>query len=708
MFRRFFVFFSSRFEKFFLLYFTLIWGLMELQTSKEILKKIKDKGQSHESVLEVFRTIYLTRLLDQKMFTLLRQNKGGSFFLSVAGHELIGAVAASCLTPGKDWAFPYHRDRALVVGLGSTPIEILASFLAKDCQAHSSGRMMPEHFSHKKLRIPCQSSCVGSQMLQAVGMAKAVLLSGSDEVVYVSIGDGATSQGDFHEMLNFSLLHKLPLVIVVQDNGYAISVTREEQTAGGNIAKTASGYPGLNIFEVDGSDFEMSMSTMKEAFAKARMKTPSLVVAKVVRLNSHSGSDDQTKYKDIALIEEEKKKDPLVLLESYLLQKKIITGDELELFKEELKNEVDEAAIEANALPSINKEDASKMVFLPCEIGEVKSDSIEERPKVTMVEALNSALHEEFERDAEIVLFGEDVADKKGGVFGVTKGLSLKFGKERCFNTPLAESTIVGVAIGMGMSGRWKPVIEIQYVDYFWSGANQLLNEMPSIFYRSNGMWNCPVVVRMPYGGYIQGGPYHSQSPEAIFCHIPGVKVVVPSNAYDAKCLLKAAIRDPNPVIFLEHKALYRQRKFMSPMPLKEEIMPLGKAFVAKEGSDITLLCYGLFVPMGCEVALELEKAGISVEVVDLRTLSPLDMETILRSVKKTNKVIIAHEASKSCGFGAELVARIYEEAYNLLDAPIIRLAGKDCPMPYAKDLEDAVLPQRADLEKNIKMLFNF
>lgn len=669
-----------------------------LQSERENIRSDNQQQScklSHKFVLEVLEKMLLVRFSDEKMAKLVRQNKGGTFHLAVTGHEMIGVVAGLSLNPGVDWALPYYRDRSFAIGLGCSMEEIFAAFLAKELSHHSGGRMMPEHFSQKNLRILCQSSVVGSQFLHAAGVAKSIALKNLPEVAYVSGGDGSTSQGDFHEMLNFSCLHKLPLVCVIQDNGWAISVPVDEQTTGKSIAKIAKGYEGLNVFEVDGCDIELVTQTMRNAVHCARNQMgPALVVAKVPRIAPHSSSDDPKKYKSEEDFQKELEKDPLKRLERWVLDKKILSENQLQLLKIAALQKIENACIEAEKYPNPEKNDAAKNVFkdfsLPKSIENTDSQA------VVMMDALNHALIEEMHRDHSVVVFGEDVAKGKGGVFGITKNLSALFGDERVFNTPLAESTIVGISIGMSMTGYHKPVAEIQFADYLWTGINQLFNELASMHYRSNGHWHCPVVLRMPCGGYIQGGPYHSQSIEAYLAHCPGLKIAIPSNASDAKRMLKAAILDPNPVIFLEHKALYRQRVFSARAePGVDDFLELGKACIVKEGSDVTFVGWGMTVLMGSEAADILSKEGVFVEVIDVCSIVPLDFATILTSVKKTGKLMVAHEAVKNCGFGAEIAARISEEAFRYLDAPIVRLAAKDCPVPYSKDLEDEVLPQK-------------
>lgn len=671
---------------------------------------------AREKCLRVLEVMYLTRFMDDKMSKLVRQNKGGTFHMPVTGHELIGAVSGLSLESGKDWGLPYYRDRAFALGLGCSPVDLFGTFMARAVDHHSGGRMMPEHFSHKALRIPCQSSVVGSQFLHAAGVAMALKIAGrKDEIVYVSAGDGATSQGDFHEALNFACIHRLSVVFVIQNNGWAISVPLQEQTAGRSVADIARGFHGLEVADIDGCDYEQVSAALRAAVERGRCGLgPSLVVAEVPRLCPHSSSDDPGKYKSDEIIEEECSRDPLPRYETWIMNMGLATKEDIDALREEVLVRVEAAAIEAEQLPFPELDTADQKVFTPppsftfstharCAVADAKKESI------VMVDALNRALDEEMARDTGVVVFGQDVAHGKGGVFGVTRQLTARYGIERCFNSPLAESTIVGIAIGMSFVENCKPVAEIQFADYMWTGVNQLFNELASIYYRSNGEWNCPVVIRMPCGGYIQGGPYHSQSIEAFLAHCPGLKVVIPSNAADAKKLLKAAIRDPNPVVFLEHKALYRQRVFSArPDPGLDEVLPLGRAEVVRSGDDITLIGWGMTVCMSSEIAENLSQEGISVEIIDLRTIVPFDIETVLNSVRKTGKVLIAHEAALHGGFGAEIAARISQEAFTWLDAPITRIGAKNCPVPYCKKLEDEVLPQKKDIENALRQLYAF
>lgn len=676
-----------------------------------IQEQMKDLSSLVDPI-RLLEAMYTTRLTDEKMSKLVRQNKGGTFHLSVCGHEMIGCASGLALTAGKDWSLPYYRDRAFAIGLGCELTDLFGAFLAREVPHHSGGRMMPEHFSHKALRIPCQSSVVGSQFLQAVGVAKGLQIQGHDDVVYVSSGDGATSQGDFHEALNFASLHKLAVIFVIQDNGWAISVPVDQQTAGGSIVHMARGYEGMAVHDIDGCDYEMVVKALSDSIAKGRSGFgPSVIVAKVPRIGAHSSSDDPSKYKDSATVKEEIEKDPIPRFEAWIVSQGLASHEELASLKKEVFDKVESAAQKADMIPFPEVSSADTKVFKDHQILEIchdSSDASSGSDAVVMVDALNHGLDEVMAEDSSVVVFGQDVAYGKGGVFGVTRALTAKYGVERCFNTPLAESTIIALATGMSFTGI-KPVAEIQFADYLWTGINQLFNELANIHYRSNGEWHCPVVVRMPYGGYIQGGPYHSQSIEAFLAHCPGLKILIPSNAADAKRLLKAAVQDPNPVIMLEHKALYRQRVFCARKePAYDEIAPLGKAKVVRTGSHITVVCWGMLVFMASQVADNLAAEGISVEVIDLRSIVPLDIETVITSVKKTGKCLIAHEAPGNCGLGAEISARIVESAFAYLDAPVQRVTGKNCMVPYCKILEDEVLPQLRDVEKAIRELVSF
>jgi len=652
---------------------------------------------SSEQLVSLYRTMLLTRRLDEKMLVLLRQGK--SFFhIGASGHEACQVAAAACLRPGHDWSYPYYRDLAFVLQLGMTAEETMLCFLARAEDPNSGGRQMPAHYGHKKLRIVSQSSPTGTQFLQATGCGLGALKEGKDEVVFVSAGEGTCAQGDFHEAINWAARERAPVIFFIEDNKYAISVPITQQLAGASVYELVRGYSGLERVQVDGTDLEASFAAMQRAVARARSGAgPSLIVADVVRLLPHSSSDDQRKYRASEELEQDRQRDPIARLERRLLEAGVLDRAALERIQRETTEKVEAAVEWADSRPHPKPETALDHLYPPSPKLTPPAAPDPEAEPVVMVDAINHALMEEMERDGSIYVFGQDVAGSKGGVFTATRGLTAKFGEERCFNAPLAESSIIGVAIGMALRGL-KPVVEIQFGDYIWTAMMQLRNELAMMCYRSSGAWSCPVVVRVPVAGYIHGAPYHSQSIEGIFCHVPGLRVVLPSNAADAKGLLKAAIRGNEPVLFLEPKGLYRQGYARAPEPGPDYVLPLGLASIKRTGDDISLITYGTLVQKSLEAAQKLAEEGVEVEVIDLRTLNPLDLEAVLRSVRKTGRVVIAHEDTLTGGFGADLAALIADQAFEWLDAPIRRVAAKDVPCPYNWFLEEVVLPQTADV----------
>jgi len=669
-------------------------------------KTNSEQKLSTKLVLDFYRNMVTSRIMDDKMLIMLKQGK--SFFhIGAAGHEAIQTAAAYAMKPGYDWAYPYYRDLTFVLQFGVTPKEVFLNFLAKSSDPSSGGRQMSNHYGNKNLRIVTQSSPTGTQYLQGTGCALGAIKENKDEVVYVSSGEGTTSQGDFHEALNWATRDKLPVIFVIQNNKYAISVPIEEQMAGKSVFKLGAGYEGLNRFRVDGTDIFESLNTMQQAVSLARKgKGPSLVEADTVRLFPHSSSDSQKKYRSLEELEKDKSKDPIINLEKYFLKNSIISNDEINSIKTQLKNEVDAAAEDAEAEKEPTKESISTFLYSEKKLrSPTKVNTSGE--KVVMVDAINHTLKEEMAKNENMYIFGQDVADGKGGVFTATTGITTQFGKERCFNAPLAESSIIGVAIGMAVRGL-KPVIEIQFGDYIWTGMMQIRNELSTIRWRSNGNWSCPVVIRVPVGGYIHGGLCHSQNIESFFAHIPGLKIAYPSKSDDAKGLLRAAIQGDDPVLFLEHKGMYRQSFAIANEPDENYILPFGKAAIRKEGTDATIVTYGYLVQKSLDAARELEKEGYNVEVIDIRTISPLDIETILASVKKTNKVLIIHEDSLYNGFGAEIAAQIAESAFEYLDAPVKRLGAKDIPIGFSPVLEEVTLPQNKDVLNAIKRLLEY
>ncbi len=661
--------------------------------------QVRKEEFSKDFLLDVYRNFTRARFADEKMIIMIKQGK--SFFhIGCSGHEAVQTAAAMALKPGYDFAYPYYRDLAFVLQYGVTAEEVFLNFLAKADDPSSAGRQMSNHYGHKKLRIVSQSSPTGTQYLQAVGTALAAVKEGKDEVVYVSSGEGTTSQGDFHEALNWASRERLPVIFVIQNNKYAISVPISEQTAGQSVYRLTAGYEGLTRYKVDGTDFFASYEVLTKAAEQARKgQGPILIEAETVRLLPHSSSDSQIKYRDKEELEREKALDPILRFERELIETGLFSAEELEAFKKQIKNEVDEAAERAEQHPDPDPATLTHYLYAPPE-EDAALEFEKSKPngeRAVLVDAINHALKEEMERNEKMYVFGEDVADRKGGVFTATYGLSTQFGKKRCFNSPLAESSIIGVAIGMAVYGL-KPVVEIQFGDYIWTAMMQIRNELATMRWRSANTWTAPVVVRVPVGGYIHGGLCHSQNIEGFFAHLPGIKIAYPSNAADAKGLLKTAIRGNDPVLFLEHKGLYRQSYAASPEPDADYLLPFGKARVVREGDDLTIVTWGALVHKSLEAAKVLEKEGASVEVIDIRTINPLDTETIVNSVKKTSKVLIAHEDTLFQGFGAEVGAQIAEQAFEYLDGPVKRLAGVDVPIPFNSELEKAALPQIEDV----------
>jgi 2-oxoisovalerate dehydrogenase E1 component len=675
---------------------------------KGIAIKNELNGIRKEELLQAFKYMFLARQIDNRAMTLLKQGKT-FFYIAGSGHEAIQVAMGLQLDAKVDWLFPYYRDLAISLSVGLKTKDILLQLFGKEDDPSSGGRQLPGHFGTKGLNIPGQSSPTGTQFLQAVGTALASVKKGIVNVSYVSSGEGTTSQGEFHEAVNWASRERLPVIFVIQNNKYAISVPVSRQSGGEehSIAEMMKGYYNLKKMKIDGTDFLESYKAVQEAveYAKSR-KGPVLIEADVVRLLSHSSSDDQKKYRKIEEIEEEAKKDPIEKLTKLLITEKITTEEELEKIKSEVLEEISDAVDEAFKAADPVAEDCAKHVFDDSGLKDF-FDYEKTAPAgspIVMVDAINHALHEEMERNEKIYVFGEDIADNKGGVFTATKGLTNKFGEERVFNSPLAEASISGVGVGMALAGL-KPVVEIQFGDYIWPAFMQLKCEVATFRYRTKNAWFVPMVTRVAVGGYIHGGLYHSQNIESIFAHVPGIYIAYPSNAADAKGLLKTAIRLNDPVLFCEHKGLYRQSYAMSPEPDKDYLIPFGKAKVLKEGNDITVVSYGASVWDSFFAAKKLEDEGHSVEIIDIRTIIPLDEETIFNSVKKTNKVIVIHEDTFTAGFGAEIAARISDNCFQYLDGPVKRHAAKDSHIPYNPVLENAVLPSRDGIYKAIKEL---
>ncbi len=709
------------------------------QSSTKVAERSPDQalagGLTRAQLIEFYRLMYLSRRTDDREILLKRQQK--IFFqISCAGHEALLVAAGMALKPGYDWFFPYYRDRAICLALGNTVEEQLLQAVGAADDPASGGRQMPSHWTSRRLNIVSQSSATATQCLHAIGCAEAgrffshypeagVKREGDyrqfkdvhfhgDEVTYVSIGEGSTSQGEFWESLNTASNAKLPVLYVVEDNGYAISTPVEANTPGGNISRLIDRFPNFHFAEVDGTDAIASYEAMVEAVAYCRAgKGPALVHGHVTRPYAHSLSDEESHYRSAQEIQADALRDPVLKMQTWLLREGLLDERGLNELEREVDDEVQRAADRALAAQPAQPESILKHVYSedlrPTDAAfaaepYVTADTAEH----TMLDGINACLRDEMRRDERIVIFGEDVADAtrdaelhtgklrgKGGVFKVTHGLQKEFGSHRVWNSPLAEANITGRAIGMAVRGL-KPVVEIQFFDYIWPAMHQMRNEMASMRWRSNGQFSCPLVMRVPAGGYLTGGSiYHSQSGESIFTHTPGVRIVMPSNALDAIGLLRTAIRCDDPVLFLEHKNLYRSVFGRAANPGPEYTIPFGKAAVVKPGKDLTVVTYGAVVPRALQAAQRMERElGVDAEILDLRSLSPYDWEAIAESVRKTSKVLVAHEDMLSWGYGAEIAARIGDELFHDLDAPVRRVGAMDTFVAYQPILEDVILPQ--------------
>jgi len=698
----------------------------------------KYRGLDPQSLVAAYRNIYLSRKFDDKEIQLKRQNKI-YFQINSVGHEAVGTAAGMVMKPGYDWFDAYYRDRALILQLGLTPYEMfLQSVGAKDDPA-SAGRQMPAHWGSKRLNIISKSSCTGTQFLHAVGAAEAGWrmsripeLAGEgasfqrDEVAYVSGGEGQTSEGEFWESLSSASNLKLPVVFVIQDNGYAISVPVEVNVPGGSISKLVRSFPNLFVAEVDGTDFLETYDAMRYAVEYCRKRLgPSFVHARVIRPYSHSLSDDEALYRPKAERESEAERDPMTRLSRFLVAEGILGEKDLERLHAEVDAEITEAADRALAAEIPEPESAYDFVYSP-DVDPTSADFstapvyAEGAQPTTMVDLINACLKDEMKANPKIVLFGEDVADAsrdavleeckgKGGVFKVTAGLQRLYGANRVFNSPLAEANIMGRAIGMAVRGL-KPVVEIQFFDYIWPAYMQIRNELSNMRWRSGNAFSSPVVVRVAAGGYIGGGAvYHSQSGAVLMTHNPGLRVVMPSNALDANGLLRTAIRCDDPVIFMEHKHLYRQTHNKGVYPGPNYMVPFGKASVVQEGADVTIVTYGATVYRSWQAAKAFtEETGKTVEILDLRTLSPYDWEGISKSVQKTSRAVVVYEDPLSWGFGAEIAARISSELFSYLDAPVERVAATDTFVAYQPRVEDFILPQASHVRKALDKVTAF
>ena len=664
-----------------------------------------DLALSDDQIVEMYRLMLVARRIDDRMWALQRQGRA-AFVLGSSGQEAIQVASVFALDKARDWILPYYRDMGVALAWGFTPEEIFLGVFAKKTGSMSGGRQLPSHWSDPDKRVLTQSSVIGPQFPHAAGIAHAAKMNGGDEVVVVYGGEGATSEGDWHEAMNWAGIHKLPLIFVIENNQYAISVPTEEGIAG-KIADRAQGY-GFVGLAIDGNNPLTVLKTMQGAVARARAgEGPTLIEAETYRFYAHTSDDNDALYRTPEEVETWRKRDPVAWLRQYLIESRLLTEAQEEELDGEVIDLLAEAVEQAEAAPSPD-EPLARVYAKVIEPGPAvtEPEPVPVGESVNLITAINMALHEILEENDNAIVFGEDVARRKGGVFKATQELTERFGEYRCFNTPIAESSIIGVSIGMAAAG-YRVLPEIQFADYIHPAFNQIVSEAARIHYRSDGGWNCPIVIRTPYGAGIHGALYHSQSIESFYAHVPGLKVVVPSTPADVKGLLHTAFHDPDPVMFLEPKKLYRLAK--GPYPEGGHRIPLGRAAIRKVGTDLTIIAYGAMAHFAIEAVPALEELGVSPEVIDLRSLKPLDWPTIEASIKKTSRALIVYEDNEFVGYGAEIAAQIADKTFEWLDAPVRRYALPDVPiMPYAGSLENALYPTPESIVRHAQDLAKY
>ncbi len=661
-----------------------------MEVELELRENHRDLGLSDELVLAIYRTMLESRRVDDRMWALNRQGRA-PFVVSASGHEAAQVASVAAMDPEVDWCLPYYRDVGVVLGWGFSPLDVFLGVFSRQADPTSAGRQMPNHWSLRERRIFSHSSPIATQYPHAAGIAYAIQKDGGPGVVAVYGGEGSTSEGDWHEAMNFAGIYRLPLIVVIENNQYAISVPVAEEVAG-QVADRALGY-GMHGVAVDGNDALAMYAVTREAVDRARSGAgPTLIEAKTYRYYAHTSDDDDKLYRTREEVESWRRRDPLILLKQYLIEARLLSETLEEEMESEITDRVADAVKQAEAAP-VADDPLARVYALPITPEEPVTEV--EQPvagdEINLVTAINQTLHEVMAAHPEAMIFGEDVADPKGGAFKATKGITEAFGRDRCFNTPLAESLIIGVGVGLAAAGKI-PMPEIQFADFIHPAFDQILSEVSRIHYRTNGDWLCPMVIRAPYGGGIHGALYHSQSIEAFYAHIPGLKVVIPSTPADAKGLLVSSVEDPDPVLFLEPKKLYRLVK--GPFPSGDHRIPLGQAAIRRAGTDLTIVAYGTMSYFSIEAAEILAGQGISAEVIDLRSIKPLDWPTLEASIAKTGRLLIVHEDNEFVGFGAEIAAQAAEKAFELLDAPVRRYATPDVPaFPFASELEAMVMP---------------
>lgn len=673
-------------------------------------------GIDAPTLLEWYATMQLGRRLDEKAANYLKMAKGWSYHAPFAGHDGIQLALGKVFRAKKDYLFPYYRDMLTCLSAGLTVEEIIANGLSKDSDVAGGGRHMSNHFAKIELNIQNVSSCTGNHCQQAAGLARAIKKYNGDEVVYCSTGDSTTSEGYYYESVNGADREKLPVIFVIQNNKYGISVPLHEQTTNLVVSDNFRGFTNLRIFNVDGRDPVASFKVLQEARDYALSGAgPAMVHADCDRIGSHSNSDNHELYREKDEIEAMKQRDPLPRFRASLIAAGIATEEQLKSIEDANKKAIFAAADIVE--PSPDPAPSSYVDFVVPESIVPYNDDSESRwttdpeaQQITFREGINAALIQEFRRNPNTFLFGQDVAShKKQGIFNVCKGLLDEFGNDRVFNAPIAEDYIVGTANGMC---RYRDDIRVvvegaEFADYFWPAMEQLL-ECSHDYWRTRGQFSPNMVVRLASGGYIQGGLYHSQNLEGTFTTIPGIRVVMPAFADDAVGLMRNAMRSEGLTMYLEPKFLYNYRPTSTSMPSDDYIIPFGKARVRRPGSDLTIVSWGTAVHWSLQAAQRMEAQGVNVEVIDLRSLAPWDKEMVLESVKRTGRCVVAHEDKRTGGFGGEVASTVTEEVFRWLDAPVVRVGSKDTPVGFAKSLESAILLSVDDIVDAVARTMSF
>lgn len=680
----------------------------KIEESLSTLEALSDGGTSvHSKTLQRwYQLMHLARLLDLKAANYVRQAKGWSYHSSCAGHEGVQLILGLSFRQEKDFLFSYYRDLATCLAAGLTVEEIICNGLSKATDVGSGGRHMSNHFSKPSIRLQNVSSATGNHALHAAGVARAIKKYNGDEIAFASFGDSASSEGFVYEAISGAAREQLPVVFVIQNNRYGISVPLHEGSVNECVADNFSGLRRLKVVKVDGTNVFDSWRGMQEVLDYVQSgEGPAILHADCVRMNSHSNSDRQELYRTPEEITAAARSDPVKRLRNYLLQKGEFSEDEVAKIEVENERAVEEAAIKVEAEPDPDPAAAALFVIPPAydhtSEEELKHPQHTDAPMLTLREAINETLKEEFRRNPNTFLWGQDVASKeKGGVFNVTKGMLQEFGGRRIFNAPIAEDFIVGTANGFSRyrDDIWVVIEGAQFADYFWPAMEQLI-ECSHEYYRTNGQFAPNIVIRITSGGYIAGGLYHSQNLDGTFATLPGLRIVVPAFADDAVGLMRTAMRSCGVTLYLEPKFLYNQYFAKSPRPSQNFCSPFGKARVRRQGSDLSIITWGTPVHFALRAAEKLAADhGVDCEVLDLRSLAPLDVDAILAAAKKTGRVLVAHEHKLLGGFGGEVVAQIAEHAFQYLDAPIMRVASKEAPIPFSRILERAILIQEEDI----------